>query len=295
MRPGTLEALDLGKQLDNVVQLDKVVGTVVGTALLARASAMQVLRTEGPNARMQDLAALAIGTMALLDVEVTREAAAGLARDLAGVPSALPAIAAGIGSPVGPLASWREQRLIEPAIPERMTVDWAVFRVMQNVLTHPESRGRPYPPGSEELIERDGGQGVGRLGFPAYRWMRVAKAERPEDRSLAVADLLTWGNAEVKQAMRDSFHWQKLSAGLAPIEPELLLAGMIRLQDTPGSYLPPDDLQVVRATLAVAADMLGNPGIASELGGPEAEISGPPGERWRRWRREGAGGGPLHW
>jgi hypothetical protein len=284
MRLGTLEALDLGDHLDDVV----------GTALLARASAMQVRRTEGRNARMQDLAALALGTMALLDVEVTRQAAIGLAWTLAGVRSALPPIAAGIGFPVGAPESSREQRLIEPPNPERMTIDWAVFRVMQNVLTDPQSRGRPYPPDSEELIERDGGQGVGRLGFPAYRWMRVAEAKGPQDRSSAVADILTWGNAEVKQAMRDSFHWRKLSAGLAPIEPELVLAGMIMLKTTPDNYLPPDDLQVFRATLAVAADMLGNPAIASELGGPETEIGGQLGDRWRTWR-ERVGSHPLTW
>ncbi len=107
MRPQTLADLDLAEYLDDVV----------GTAMAARAAAMQVRRTEGATARMQDLAALALGSLALLDVEVTAQAAAGLAVALSDVPSALPVIAAGLataGDAVHPY--WRE-RLMQPGRP----------------------------------------------------------------------------------------------------------------------------------------------------------------------------------
>jgi hypothetical protein len=79
MKPAVLTSLGLGDHVDNVV----------GTALLARAAAMQERQTEGASARMQDLAALSIGAMAVLSTEITRRAASGLAITLSQTPSAL--------------------------------------------------------------------------------------------------------------------------------------------------------------------------------------------------------------
>jgi hypothetical protein len=289
MRPSTLTGLGLGERLDSVV----------GTALLARAAAMQVRRSEGPSARMQDLAALSLGTMALLDVEVTGRAASGLALTFSDVPSALPAIAAGIAAATGSARTASGFFLAEadalPAVP----VDWAVFSILQELLWEPHRPRRRYPGGIAAAIGRDDGQPIGRLGISAYRWMRLAEVRTRPDRAAAALWILERGADEVEQAMRDSFHWQSLHAGLAPLEPELLLAGLILLgaasqRSSPAVDVPSANRPVVRATLAVAAGMLGQARLAEDLGGPAAEIGGQPGRRWRRWQAS-AGEGTLVW
>jgi hypothetical protein len=123
----------------------------------------------------------------------------------------------------------------------------------------------------------------------------VADAGPGSDRAFAAGELLDQGNAEVKHAMRDSFHWHKLGAGLAPIEPELLLAGLILLQASP-DFLPDlgEDRRVIRATLAVAAEMLGNRDDAERLGGDPADIAGLLADRWYGWLERNADGLP-HW
>ena len=235
---------------------------------------------------MQDLAALSIGTLALLDVPVTRQAAAGLASALSNVQSALSAIAAGIATTFdGPRPAW-EQPPAGSDAQSTVPVDWAVFSIMQRLLVNPSRQPGGYPTDMATVIARDEGQGIGRLGISAFRWMRVAEAETVRERSIATHWILERGAYEIEQAMRDSFHWRNLDAGLAPIEPELLLAGLILL--SPGLSIETDthslDRPVVRATLAVAAGMLGNFELAQELGGSAADIKGELEDRWEQWK-----------
>jgi hypothetical protein len=162
MRPATLASLGLGERLDNVV----------GTALLARAAAMQVLRSEGPSARMQHLAALSIGTIALLDVQVTARAAAGLALALSDVPKALPAIAAGIAAASGSQQGVPGPFFAEPGIFPAVPPDWAVFSLLQAAISD-GSVPRFHPGEIATAIGRDEGQPIGRLGISAFRWLRL--------------------------------------------------------------------------------------------------------------------------
>lgn len=293
MKPSVLYSLGLGDHLDNVV----------GTALLARAAAIQVRRTEGPSARMQDLAALSMGTMAVLDTGVTRRAASGLAITLSSVQSALGAIAGSIAAASG----------VPPAtaglfLPESemlgAPLDWLVFSVLQAGLVADRGplRVQPSPPSLylDEVLRtgsRDEGQPIGRLGISAYRWTRLTSAPPGPERA-AARWILERGAEDVERAMHDSFHWQKLHVGLAPVEPELLLAGLILLSGEPDNPIEPDirsaSRPVVRAALATAACMLGQDRLALDLGGPETEITGQAGHRWHRWL-DNASQDPLTW
>jgi hypothetical protein len=164
----------------------------------------------------------------------------GLAQALSNVPSALPAIAGGIAIASPDLQFGLERFPAEPEAWARAPVDWAVFSILQSFL------GDPYlPPVDEsnpliEPVSRDDGQPIGRLGISAYRWMRIAEARAGPERSVAARWILERGSDEVQRAMRDSFHWQNLQAGLAPVEPELLLAGLIFLQ---GAQLFQEDIR----------------------------------------------------
>lgn len=294
MKPSVLNNLGLGDHVDNVV----------GTALFARAAAIQVRRTEGPSARMQDLAALSLGTMAVLDTGVTRRAASGLAITLSSAQSALGAIAGGIVAASG----------VPPAtgglfLPEwemlGVPLDWLVFSVLQADLAADRGplRVQPSPPrlylnDALETARRDDGQPIGRLGISAYRWMRLISVPPGPERATAARWILERGAEDVERAMQDSFHWQRLHVGLAPVEPELLLAGLILLGGEPNSPIEPDTRSasrpVVRAALATAACMLGQDDLALDLGGPETEVNGQAGHRWHRWL-DNASEGPLTW
>jgi hypothetical protein len=287
MRPATLASLGLGERLDNVV----------GTALLARAAAMQVRRSEGPSARMQHMAALSIGTIALLDVQVTARAAAGLALTLSDVPTALPAIAAGIAAASGSQQGVPGPFFAEPGIFPAVPPDWAVFSFLQAAISDVRVP-RFYPGEIARAIGRDEGQPIGRLGISAYRWLRLAEVPAGAERVAAARWILERGADEVDQAIRDTVHWQTLRAGLAPVEPELLLAALVFVRASQHGQIGVDvrsvDRPVIRAALAVAAGMLGQLDIAEELGGPAAEIGGTAGTRWEHWLAR-SGEGPLHW
>lgn len=291
MRTALLEGLGLaGRQ-----------GDLVGTALLARAAAIQVRRSEGTARRMQDLASLSIGVMAILDAEVTGRASAGMARALDGVPSALGAITGGIAVAAGRL---EPSPLPGPETDATAPLGWEVFRLLQSILAPPDLRTDPYYIAGRTRPEllfvsgRDEGQPVGRLGISAFRWMLLAATPHGPARSAAAWWILNRGAEEVDRTMQDSFHWKNLHSGLAPVEPELLLTGLILLQNE--SYgldrrdVYSDAHPVARATLASAADILGLEGIAEDLGGEATRIEGEAGSRWSQWLdtiREG----PIDW
>jgi hypothetical protein len=128
--------------------------------------------------------------------------------------------------------------------------------------------------------------------------MLLAAAPHGPTRSAAAWWILNRGAEEVDRTMQDSFHWKNLRSGLAPVEPELLLTGLILLQNE--SYVPDrrdvysDAHPVARAILASAADILRLEGIAESLGGQATPIEGEAGNRWSQWRnttREG----PIDW
>jgi hypothetical protein len=182
-------------------------------------------------------------------------------------------------------------------------LDWLVFSILQAVLTSPDTLVEEYgwrdafPDGILAAIGRDDGQPVGRLGISAYRWMRLVSVPPGQERSDAARWILERGAEDVERAMQDAYHWQRLHAGLAPVEPELLLAALI-LSAQPHRPFEPDaraaNRPVVRAALATAACMLGQDDLALELGGPETEIDGHAGNRWRQWL-DNASEGPLTW
>lgn len=296
MRPALIAQLGFGDRL----------GNVIGSALLARAAAIQTRRIEGPSRRMQDLAALSIGVMAILDTAVTRRAVTGLAVTLAGAPSPLGAIANSIAVATGEWPSHSAPFMPEPETLTEAPIDWVVFRLLQTVLVNPELEADQYQIRNRYLDEmlavigRDDGQPVGRLGISAYRWMRVVTSRPGPERANAALWLVGRASEESEHAMSDSFHWQNLHAGLAPVEPELLLVGLILIREVSPSVkrfqalIEPTGRPVINATLASAAGLLGREELAADLGGPSAEISGEAGDRWRQWLNS-TGDGPLTW
>lgn len=294
MKPAVLTSLGLDGHVDNVV----------GTALLARAAAMDERRTGGASARMEDLAALSIGAMAVLSADVTRRAASGLAMTLAQTASTLGAIAGGIAVAIGDPPPNRGLFLTDPQTVGAAPFGWLVFSILQAVLAVPDPLTddlRWRDARLEELfavVGRDDGQPVGRLGISAYRWMRLASFPSGPERSYAARWILERGAEDVERAMQDVYHWQRLHAGLAPVEPELLLAALVFLRGEPLSPFGPDSRAasrpVVTAALATAACMLGQDDLARELGGPETVIEGRAGGRWQRWL-DHLSEGPLTW
>jgi hypothetical protein len=281
MRPRVLAGLGLEYHLDDAV----------GTALLARAAAIQVRRTQGPTVQVQDLAALSLGAMAVLDAEVTKRATAGLgvALAIARVPSPLGAVAVAISAAT---TDYEFAPLPPPELLRSAPLGYAVFSLLWPI---------DYAGDILEAISRDDGEPIGRLGIAAYRWARLAAAEAGAQRSAAARWILDRGAEEVERAMRDAYHWRRLHAGLAPVEPELLLAALILLREEPERtrFEAAEDAAghpVVRAAIVTAASMRGDERLAERLGGADEPVYGAAGERWRRWQdRISEGPYPLAW
>jgi hypothetical protein len=257
MRSGTLEALGLGGLEDRVA----------GTALLARTAARHSLSVEGASQHTSSLALLSISALALMDATTARRAAAGLADALAGRSSPLVPLLAGL-APRAPEAA-PEPRFrwsldgIEDGPARR---DGAVFAL---VAFRAAQLGLPVPVDWAEApwywrgeVERQRSLPVGRLGIPVSRWLALTNDDLGQVRSAAL-EVLRRGADEMRIAMSDAYHWRMLHSGLAPIEPELLLAAMVlhaaaQLMDEGyGSEVEREleDDEVLRAVFVVAGDL----------------------------------------
>lgn len=115
--------------------------------------------------------------------------------------------------------------------------------------------------------------------------------------SLAAIDVLRRGADEIRLAMSDVHHWRMLHAGLAPVEPELLLAALVLLAAGRDDGFAPEveaELaadEVIQATVVVAGDLLPETwhrppsrSLIDRWGGENAAPPGAAGARFAHWQ-----------
>jgi hypothetical protein len=283
---------------------------VVGAALLARTAARQSFRVEGASPRTTSLALLSIGALALVDGTSARQVAAGLAEALQGQPTPLIPLLAGLAQGT---AGREEPRPLDwslDAIEDaRARREGAVFAL---VTLHAAELGLPVqaywgesPSYLHGEAERQRSLPTGRLGIPVSRWLALATDE-PRRARVAALDVLRRGADEMRLAMSDVHHWRMLHAGLAPVEPELLLAALVlhasARDDGFGSEVEDelDDDEVIRATVVVAGDLLPETWQwlhSRELSDHWGGMHAPPPDRFARWRQsvQAAPPEPIPW
>lgn len=293
------------------LRLTDVESRLVGGALLARTAARHLLAVEGPSARAQSLISLSIGTFAVIDSEVTARMCAGLPRVLAhGEGGTVPLFAAlgAAAAPAGELepVDWSPESPDPAAVRSGMV--FALVAARMGVL------GLPVPPvippwatdGFRDVVLRQPAAPVGRLRIPVRRWLSIDDPELSVTMNAAL-DVIRRGADEVGLAMTDAYHWRWLHAGMAPVEPELLLAGMaVHAAARESGYSDQVEVEaerdpVVRAVLVASADLVPREwGLAREFGsrwgGEDRAVGGAAGDRLSSWRERVIGDSQvIHW